>query len=290
LLLRRTAHTLRAAGHEVALLAPSGVGQVLLGPEGAGALFPWEARELAELLGAETATRNALAARLSSFAAALAYTRSAPVIATLRTLVPRVIVRDPEPGPGTHASRWLAQAVEELGCDPGLEPPVLVATPEEQQAASRLDEQLPERFLAIHPGSGSPRKNWPHARFAALARTLSRERPWLLVEGPADRDAVAALGAASGDAVVARELPARVLGALLARAGLYVGNDSGVSHLAAAFGAPTLALFGPTDPAVWSPVGPRVKALRASDASLAALSVEDVLSAARALAGELSTH
>jgi ADP-heptose:LPS heptosyltransferase len=69
-------------------------------------------------------------------------------------------------------------------------------------------------------------------------------------------------------AVCARDLPPRVLGPLLAQSGSFVGNDSGVTHLAAASGARTLALFGPTDPAQWAPVGPAVKALRAADARM----------------------
>src|SRR5439155_1522536 len=83
--------------------------------------------------------------------------------------------------------------------------------------------------------------------------------PWLLVEGPADVTPVAPLARRPG-AVVARGLGLRTLGAVLARAGLFIGHDSGVSHLAAAWHAPTLALFGPTDPALWAPVGPRVRA------------------------------
>jgi ADP-heptose:LPS heptosyltransferase len=81
--------------------------------------------------------------------------------------------------------------------------------------------------------------------------------------------------------VHARDLPARVLGAVLAHAGLYVGNDSGVSHLAAAWGAPVLALFGPTDPAQWAPVGPRVKVLRAKDEKMESLERQDVEREAR---------
>ena len=73
----------------------------------------------------------------------------------------------------------------------------------------------------------------------------------------------------------------RVLGAVLADAGLYVGNDSGVSHLAAAWGAPVLALFGPTDPALWAPVGPRVNVLRAKDEKMESLELQDVERAAR---------
>ncbi len=85
------------------------------------------------------------------------------------------------------------------------------------------------------------------------------------------------------DAVLARDWPLRLLGAALARAGVFLGNDAGVSHLAAAVGAPTLALFGPTDPALWAPVGPRVKTLRAPGGSLVDLELEAVLAAARAL-------
>jgi ADP-heptose:LPS heptosyltransferase len=60
-----------------------------------------------------------------------------------------------------------------------------------------------------------------------------------------------------------------------------VGNDSGISHLAAAWGAPVLALFGPTDPAQWAPVGPRVRVLRAGDGRMESLELEDVVRAAR---------
>jgi ADP-heptose:LPS heptosyltransferase len=72
-----------------------------------------------------------------------------------------------------------------------------------------------------------------------------------------------------------------VLGAVLERARLYVGNDSGISHLAAAWGAPVLALFGPTDPAQWAPIGPRVRVLRGGDGSVENLELEDVVRAAR---------
>ena len=66
---------------------------------------------------------------------------------------------------------------------------------------------------------------------------------------------------------------------MLSGAGLFVGHDSGVTHLAAAWGAPTLALFGPTDPAVWAPVGPDVRVLRAPDGRMDLLSLEAVLRA-----------
>jgi heptosyltransferase-2 len=94
---------------------------------------------------------------------------------------------------------------------------------------------------------------------------------------------VAAPAARLPSVVHAREFPPRVLGAVLARAGLYVGNDSGISHLAAAWGAPVVTLFGPTDPAQWAPIGPRVTVLRAGDGRMESLELEDVVRAARAM-------
>ncbi len=83
--------------------------------------------------------------------------------------------------------------------------------------------------------------------------------------------------------MVARALPLRVLGALLSRAGVFVGNDSGVSHLAAATGAPTLALFGPTDPGLWSPLGQRVRVLRGAECRIEAIELPQVLGEIAAL-------
>jgi heptosyltransferase-3 len=74
------------------------------------------------------------------------------------------------------------------------------------------------------------------------------------------------------------ERPLTEVAALLARCDLYVGNDSGPSHLAALTGAPTLALFGPTDPRRWRPLGPRVTVLRRQP--LEQLPVAEVLEAA----------
>ena len=83
----------------------------------------------------------------------------------------------------------------------------------------------------------------------------------------------------------AASLAPRTLAAILAQAGVYVGNDSGVTHLAAATGAPTLALFGPTDPAVWAPIGERVRVLRGDGASLETLTLDTVRAAVSALRG-----
>jgi hypothetical protein len=104
-------------------------------------------------------------------------------------------------------------------------------------------------FAAIQPFSGSPRKNWPLDRFRALAREIEREMPVRWYAGPEDPPLPGAR----------RLEDLWELANELAAARLYVGNDSGITHLAAAVGTPVLAFFGPTDPDVWGPRGPNVR-------------------------------
>ena len=271
----------------MSLLAPATAGGALLGP-GPGeveAVISWEAASVASLFGGEREYVDPAArAALSPFDAVVAYTASRDLLHTLGATGARVVVHSPHPPPGgPHAARWLAEAVAVLGADVSTSPPVLQATPSEEGEARRWLDRLGAGFLAIHAGSGSSGKNWPAERFGSVVSGLAGRARWLLVEGPADAAATSGL-ARLPSVVHARDLPVRILGALLARAGLYVGNDSGVTHVAAAWGAPVLALFGPTDPAVWAPVGPRVTVRRSDDGAMDGLTVEAVLAAARARA------
>ncbi len=100
-------------------------------------------------------------------------------------------------------------------------------------------------YVVIHPFSGSARKNWPLDRYRELARELPSPVRWCA--GPEE----ALEGAVRFDDLYE-------LACWLAGARLYIGNDSGVTHLAAAVGAPVVALFGPTNPAIWAPRGDRV--------------------------------
>jgi ADP-heptose:LPS heptosyltransferase len=107
-------------------------------------------------------------------------------------------------------------------------------------------------YAVIHPFSGSPAKNWPMERFRALARGLERR---LAVRWCAGREDPPLEGAVRIDDLYR-------LACWMSGARLYIGNDSGITHLAAATGVPVLALFGPTDPAVWAPRGERVRVAR----------------------------
>ncbi len=148
---------------------------------------------------------------------------------------------------------------------------------EAKQALARLG-LVDRRVVLVFPGSGSPHKNWPAESFAALASALPQPMRALVVLGPAEGAIEAVLIpllAARGIAWL-RDQPLSTLSGLARLAADFVGNDSGVSHLAAAAGAPGVAIFGPTDPDRWRPLG-RVRILRAQ--KLADLTIAEVASA-----------
>jgi heptosyltransferase-3 len=135
------------------------------------------------------------------------------------------------------------------------------------------DEELPELpgpgpWLAVAPGSGHPLKNWPLAHYYEVSRALSWEYGlgvvWLA--GPAEEAMLPyleGLAVAQGQILLVNRPLARVA-QVLPRCRLYLGNDSGLTHLAAAVAGPeVLALFGPSDPRVWAPLGPQVQTLTA---------------------------
>jgi len=123
----------------------------------------------------------------------------------------------------------------------------------------------PDRpWVLMHPGSGGRRKCWPLERFIQLADRLAADgcRPAFLL-GPTERDWYASswTDRLSGHGPVICEPDLQELIRILRGADLYVGNDAGGTHLAAAAGVPTLVLFGPTDPRVWRPLGLAVHVL-----------------------------
>ncbi len=122
--------------------------------------------------------------------------------------------------------------------------------------------------IAIHPFSGNNAKNWPLGCYRELARQLAAGAEVVLLAGPEE------------------ELPEarrfddlRSLADWLSGVALYIGNDSGPTHLAAVVRTPVLALFGPTTPSVWAPRGPHVTVLQREP--LAALRVDEVVMTAR---------
>ncbi|MGA3026575.1 MAG: glycosyltransferase family 9 protein [Bryobacteraceae bacterium] len=125
-------------------------------------------------------------------------------------------------------------------------------------------------FAVIHPFSGGVGKNWPLQRFQALAKRLHLPVRWCA--GPEEPLPQAT-----------RFDDLYQLALWFARARLYIGNDSGITHLAAAVGTPVVAVFGPTDPGVWSPRGERVRVVSCAGGWPG---VDEVLAAAVGLLAE----
>lgn len=123
-----------------------------------------------------------------------------------------------------------------------------------------------QSFVVMHPGSGGTNKIWPLSRWRLFCERWIRERPERLVTvlGPADEPVreFAAEMARKADLRVIEGLSLPELAALLSLARGYVGNDSGVTHLAGAMSTPCVAVFGPTSPEVWAPLGANVRVAR----------------------------
>lgn len=217
--------------------------------------------------------------------------------------VGRVIVAPAQPvesaggaGMHVHAAVWLTDTLRPLGVPPhtretltALASPLRADAPQVERADALWRElRLPERVIALHPGSGSPRKRWPASHFAEVARMAEvAGYGTLLLAGEADAQALAetqeALTRLGMRVALGWRLPVPLLAALLARCVGYVGCDSGVSHLAGLAGAPTVAVFGPSDPARWEPLGPRARAIRSPDWLLERLSADVVWAELHAL-------
>jgi ADP-heptose:LPS heptosyltransferase len=145
----------------------------------------------------------------------------------------------------------------------------------EGPAVPRIDCPRSRRdFVAIHPFSGSPRKNWPLDRYRELAGRLEYPVQWCA--GPEEQLEGAV-----------RILDLYELACWLATARLYIGNDSGITHLAAAAGIPVVAIFGPTDPAVWAPRGETVQIV---SGNLETITVQQVLAVAQPLGCRIETR
>lgn len=143
----------------------------------------------------------------------------------------------------------------------------ITPTQRERSAARELLGQmgLNLRPVLIHPGSGGRLKVWPLQNWSSLIHWIAEEHdlPMVMTLGPADgflsefADYVKGLGIP-----VLTNLSLELMAALLFESAFYIGNDSGISHLAAGVGLPGLIFFGPTDPAVWAPSGPGIHILQ----------------------------
>ena len=192
--------------------------------------------------------------------------------------IKRFIAGPAKLGSHEHAAQQLARPLEQLG--------LRLENPSAKIYPSDADRDFARTFLrdaarpqiALHPGSGSETKNWPIENWREIGEyLLSRDRNILIVSGEADEERVRDLESAWGKERVqfAQHLPLPRLAAVLENS-VFLGHDSGISHLAAAVDARCILLFGPTDPAIWAPVGEKVTVLQAPQRDLRLLEVDSV--------------
>jgi ADP-heptose:LPS heptosyltransferase len=175
------------------------------------------------------------------------------------------------------------------------------ADPDDLALARPADRHVPRDVVVLHPGAASAGRRWPAERFAAVAKALWHAGcPIVLtgVETALSRRIAAEAGVPPGVVMEGTEL--LDLAALVASARLVISNDTGISHVATAYGTPSVTLFGPVSPALWGPPPDRPRHIalwhgtgfrpgdpHATDVDprLLQISVEEVLDAARSLLG-----
>jgi ADP-heptose:LPS heptosyltransferase len=172
----------------------------------------------------------------------------------------------------------------------------LPADPDDMRLQPR-EQRTGAAPILVHPGAAFGSKRWPAERFAAVAAAL--DGPVLITGSPAERDLAETVAQAAGlpdSHVLAGRTHLGELADLVARAALVVSGDTGIAHLASAYGTPSVVLFGPVDPAQWGPPadGPHVALARPAqrrgarfaddpDPALLAIGVEEVVVAAAAV-------
>jgi heptosyltransferase-2/heptosyltransferase-3 len=169
------------------------------------------------------------------------------------------------PGPNMHESELYLDVVATLGADATDTTPEFHPSDAARARAQELISNSSAPRVVIHPGGAvNPgarmlSKRWPAILFGELASNLIQQydADIFVIGAESDLDAVQTTVDFTDGPVanLARRLTIDETGALCEQASLYIGNDSGLSHLAAAVGTPTLTIFGPTDPALYRPLG-----------------------------------
>lgn len=177
-------------------------------------------------------------------------------------------IHKPDDGNGTHATETLLVALQQLA---------IFDTDPVPRLDFQTSAQAGESWIAVHPGSGSPRKNWPVNHWFELLRDLSVNHRILVIGGEADFEALrvleAALSGVQYEFMVNR--PLTDVGTRLQSCRAFIGHDSGITHLAAAVGLPGVCLWGETNADVWRPRSDRIELLHGG-AGLAGIEVATV--------------
>ena len=170
-------------------------------------------------------------------------------------IAPRPPVREK-----THVSEFLIQNLKAAGMIQDADSSKLVSNRQREKIRAKHGS-IDTSKIIIHPGAGSIRKRWPLTNFLDLADRLQKRgfQPQFVC-GPAEPDLIGKIRHQGRQTLTFNDLTDLAEG--LESAGGYIGNDSGISHLAAFLGIPSVIIFGPADPLRWKPTGPRIQIVR----------------------------
>ena len=222
---------------------------------------------------------------------AAAIGRIIPRIRIIRTIPPKNTI--------IQAARYrLAQLDPE---ERGLIDRARLDVPGESKTATRAmvskagyDQSM--RLMALHPGSGGRMKCWPLERyFDVIERIQAAANVFVVMftgeaEDEVTRKSVDAFTRTSRNRFHATNLDLLTGASLLTLSRLYIGNDSGFSHLAGLIGCPSVVLYGPTDPGIWKPLGPYVNILSTkSFGPISEITTDEVINIIESVSGKSAT-
>ncbi|MDY6843116.1 MAG: glycosyltransferase family 9 protein [Thermodesulfobacteriota bacterium] len=211
---------------------------------------------------------------------------------------------------GLHTVDFILSHLQKCGIEPHHRVPTLYLKTEDFKYGNLLWENLfgkgLHKRIVFHPGSGNIKKNWPLHNYIFLARQVlfwADDVCIVFLTGPAEETVVDELRAQVGERIqVVSKASLLHIASLLATSHIYVGNDSGITHIAASLSLPTVAIFGSSDERLWSPRGEKVRVITGDTpcrpcsreiyrgckdlACLLEIDVETIMSAMR----ELMTH
>jgi heptosyltransferase III len=203
----------------------------------------------------------------------------------LRSVHPHTLVGRWKPAQGdlSHVSSLFLQSIRPWVNEARVRPPAIDALPEDAtEARTSLSawgwKGTP--LVALHPGAGSHAKRWPASKLRKLGlRILENGAALMVIEGPAETGMAEELGLQGPQVFPCIQFGLALQKGYLAHCHAFVGNDSGIAHLAAAMGIPSVVLFGPTLPQNWAPLGRLVVTIRNDSGRLDDIPPDEVHSA-----------
>jgi hypothetical protein len=175
----------------------------------------------------------------------------------------------PAPGEQRHVSQIFVDSIKPWVGETARAPvPRIHLDPEHRVSGETwLSQQgwMPgSHLIAVHPGAGSQAKRWPAERFQSLIHEMVEvlRAGVVLIAGPAEPGLARSIAEKRPGVYIAESLPLEAVAGTLALCQVFIGNDSGIAHLAAGLGLPSIVLFGATAPEHWAPRGGQVMILR----------------------------